>query len=361
MNSNESLRSARRGFTLIELLVVIAIIAVLIALLLPAVQAAREAARRAQCTNNLKQIALAVMNYESSNSALAMGRNNGSNNAGAFPSACGFNGMSWMTYILGNLEGGNIYNAVNFSLTYQYGAQFTALKSRINTYVCPSDLPIGPDPTGFIATLATSYAGNRGLTENLYYGWGPGSVNANRCGAIDGEGVFGDDIAYTIANVIDGTSNTAMVGEFSRFLDESPNGNFNFGSPAAAWGGPNWDTGTYWPNDIRISGGAYFVPKPNAPHVGNTVASAAPACLTNSGPFASPQFGNGVGWSDLTTANGQQCLNLGQFGFRSNHPGGLNMALCDGSVRWIKSSISPQAYRALGTRNWGEVLSSDSY
>jgi len=150
--------SSPRGFTLIELLVVIAIIAVLIALLLPAVQAAREAARRAQCVNNLKQIALAAHNYESSTLVFPMG-----NQGWTFPS-CGANYPadapihSAFAFMLPYIEATNNFNAYNFSRNFASISNDTAEKTQLNPYVCPSDLPFTQEPPDFVPYVHNSYA-----------------------------------------------------------------------------------------------------------------------------------------------------------------------------------------------------------
>ncbi|MBX6313870.1 MAG: DUF1559 domain-containing protein [Isosphaeraceae bacterium] len=349
--------SRRRGFTLIELLVVIAIIGVLIALLLPAVQAAREAARRAQCLNNLKQIGLAIHNYESVNGSLPMGHLGKVRNC-PFGDPCDslncFYGHTWISYILPFLEGGAQYNSVNFHLTYRYRAQITAYSNKVATLICPSDSPAETLPAGYVSTFQTSYAGVRGVTENFYYSWGSSASapNADRCGAIDSEGLFGTNIAYRFAEVIDGLSATLMVGEVSRFKDEPSGSNFNFGNIGGAWVGPPWTGSPAWPGDIRISSGAFLVPRINAPPVKN----GGPSCLVSTGPFYLPTLGNPPGW--VTSA---ECLNLGQFGFRSLHPGGANFLFADGSVKFLKESINMSTYRALGTRALAEVISTDAY
>jgi prepilin-type processing-associated H-X9-DG protein len=339
---------------LIELLVVIAIIAVLIALLLPAVQAAREAARRAQCTNNLKQIGLAIHNYESTHSSFPMGnmgRDRWLNN-------CSVAWLhTWMNYILPYMEGTNQYSAVNFSRPYNSIYQFTAFRGKFSSFLCPDDTEnVDLTQQGFIATYQTSYVGMRGMTENLYWTWGRATTapNADRCGAIDGEGIFGTNIAYKLASITDGTSNTLMVGEKSRFREEPPNSPFNFGNAGGAFAGPDWVSGTLvWSTDVRPTGSAYSVPRINAPP--RTLASA-PCAPDTINPFGTPQYGNPPGW-----VNDPGCLVLGQFGFRSNHPGGAHFLFADGSVKFLKETISMPTYRALSTRALGEVVSSDSY
>lgn len=336
----------RRGFTLIELLVVIAIIAVLIALLLPAVQAAREAARRAQCTNNLKQLGLAVHNYESTNGVFPMASIKRDPN-----NACGDYRHTFTSFIMGYLEQSSVYSSMNFSRIWTSASQNTAFQTRIAAYTCPSDTPATQSAVGYVQYVQTSYAPVRGGTENIAYGWATTGPNANRCGAIDSEGAFGDSIAYKISDFTDGTSNTLAIGETSKFRDEAA-GVFNIGNVVNYWGGPGTPGYT---NDTRISGGAFTVPKINAkPSKTDGSASAIGAC---GGPFSTPQYGNSIGWGAPNTA----CQNLGQFGFRSNHAGGANFAFCDGSVRFLKETINWTTYQALGTRGGGEVVSADSY
>jgi prepilin-type N-terminal cleavage/methylation domain-containing protein/prepilin-type processing-associated H-X9-DG protein len=344
----------RRAFTLIELLVVIAIIAVLIALLLPAVQAAREAARRAQCVNNLKQMGLAIANYESSNGCYPMGDIGMVPTATNFYAACGKIGFTFNDYLMAYLEQGNTFSSMNFSLAWNYGAQNTAFDTRVATYICPSDSTFTEEPSGFVQYVQTSYAPMRGGTETYQFSWGQGSINANRCGAIDSEGVFGSGVVYQVKDVTDGTSNTIAVGETSRFAaDNSATGTnpFSFGNVVGYWGGP---TIPGWTNDARCTAGAFSIPKINAPP--NTT-SAGGYVGTCGGPFAVPQFGNPIGWATIPNL----CQNFGQWGFRSNHPGGANFAFCDGSVKFLKATLNTQVLQALGSRNLGEVISSDSY
>jgi prepilin-type N-terminal cleavage/methylation domain-containing protein len=318
-------RSRRRGFTLIELLVVIAIIAVLIALLLPAVQAAREAARRAQCVNNLKQLGIALHNY--------------ANVVGAFPTsfwrntidqnqtvANGTNRHSWYAMILPYIEQNNVYNAMNFSVGVGGPINATAAMTPIAMLMCPSD----PSPTfsqiprvdqgvgvNFNSGPKLSYAGNFGdnhnddpnwwLFPNLPFSRGNGyGENNTETGIMCRSG---GTVAFR--DVTDGLSNTFAAGEV---LFETN----------------DWWT---WPN-------------PN----GSTCGTSCPICY-----MAVTQH-NGNSASAFDSNNWR----VG-FGFRSMHPGIVNFLMCDGSTRGIKCSTSRVVYRALSTRNLGEIISSDSY
>jgi prepilin-type processing-associated H-X9-DG protein len=261
-------------------------------------------------------------------------------------------GHTWLNFIMPYLESGQQYNAANFSRAYNSASQFTAFRGRISTLICPDDTQnYDLTQAGFIATMQTSYYGMRGLSENLYWSWGTGATapNADRCGPIDGEGIFGTNIAYRVAHVTDGTNNTIFAGEVVRFKNEPPNSTFNFGNVAGAFAGPDWVNGTVWSGDVRPTSGAYAAPKLNAAAVTSNVG----ACFKGN-PFGTPQYGNPPGWVNT-------CQNLGQFGFRSMHPGGVNFLFGDGSVHFLKETISLVTYRALATRALSEVVSSDAY
>jgi prepilin-type N-terminal cleavage/methylation domain-containing protein/prepilin-type processing-associated H-X9-DG protein len=356
------LRNRRRGFTLIELLVVIAIIAVLIALLLPAVQAAREAARRAQCVNNLKQIALACFNYESSQGSFPMGDLPVSFNDPVFGS-CAPRLYSAFDFILPYMEQGSQFASWNFlvcgdqsakGIVAQYNQNFTAGYQLVSSYLCPSDTQAAADNllVNYTPRKQGSYGENRGRQENIYFNWAvaaypdPGQPYYSSCNYGGGDGMFMPASVVRIQDVTDGTSNTFLFGEMSRFPNEPGSSQFGWVAYVAAFG-----DAYFWPTGVRVTGGAFVIPKLNAP--ADTTGTVFNACFANC--VVPPD------WINNGTPPAGPCYNLGQWAFRSLHPGGANFAFADGSVRFVKSSVNPSPYRALGTRNLGEVVSSDSY
>jgi prepilin-type N-terminal cleavage/methylation domain-containing protein/prepilin-type processing-associated H-X9-DG protein len=357
--------SRRRGFTLIELLVVIAIIAVLIALLLPAVQAAREAARRSQCTNNLKQVALAAMNYESSNGIFPAGAlsQNDTTHGGTAASPYYITNFSVFVRLLPFTEQSALYNAVNFSLCQNNYDNLTVAGIQLNILQCPSDnlnagVPIvkesyaswtfNPQPTTAIGNCYfTSYGGCSGTYFSNNY---LGAINyTTRQGLMNG--VIYPDATTTISSITDGTSNTFMFGEKAK-------GYLKVFDPSYYISDNAWYSGNYFDTQICT------IYPPNVQ---------ASSTAIKSFSYYFPE-----------TAT-------------SYHPGGLNMAYADGSVHFIKNTISSWTfntgnadsygdsmpdgvtftnstylwtlsataqlgiYQKLSTRNGGEVVSADAY
>jgi prepilin-type N-terminal cleavage/methylation domain-containing protein/prepilin-type processing-associated H-X9-DG protein len=345
----------RAGFTLIELLVVIAIIAVLIALLLPAVQSAREAARRAQCVNNLKQIALAMHNYHGAIGTFPSGSIAASSN----PFTWAGTWWNWPAFILPQMEQASLYNAINFSRSNIAAsanpntpapgdANSTVWRTVVNSFLCPTDPSVAngvmsnmswacTESYGQMVTGAvTCYVANWGdmktgnLTFDFYSSESPPGTGPNwGCGGVF-DGMFGDcsdGKAIRLAEVTDGSSNTFLVGECSPNMNGSlvwVNGDGTYASTVVPL---NWKCDLH---DGQVD-----------PTDGS---------LCNLGVLNS--FTTGLHcWRNQTV----------NYAFKSYHPGGANFGFADGSVRFLKQSINPRTYNALGTRAKGEVLSSDSY
>jgi prepilin-type N-terminal cleavage/methylation domain-containing protein/prepilin-type processing-associated H-X9-DG protein len=359
----------RKGFTLIELLVVIAIIAVLIALLLPAVQAAREAARRAQCVNNLKQIGLALHNYHSANDAFASGMLLATNSATL---AVNTNGdFSAHTRLLGFAEQLALYNAANFSVPaffdspsgYGNAANSTVTMTRLSMFLCPSNIPPTWHPAGITTYISPGncYFASVGSSLEMSGQFTSGLPN----------GVFqyaGAPIG--LRDISDGSSNTIAFGEW-----KTGSGNLSqFTIPtdvifAGAPPGTKRNDGTFvMPNPVLVKAFPSWLA---LCYAGFTNSSMRKTITVQTGE----NWNSGLfGWTQGTillppNPKYPNCgINLngnlqapGMVGMSSNHPGGANTLMCDGSVRFLKDSINMQTVWALGSRNQGEILSADSY
>jgi prepilin-type N-terminal cleavage/methylation domain-containing protein/prepilin-type processing-associated H-X9-DG protein len=342
----------RQGFTLIELLVVISIIAVLIALLLPAVQAAREAARRAQCVNNMKQLGLAAHNYADIMNSFPANLYLHPNYSSA---SYNWNNASWLVMMLPQMEQSAMYNAVNFSIMWgpnksgnwsarSLGQQNSTVRvSVINSFLCPSD-PSPPtdttnaDEIGSQLAAGTSYVGNVGdncLACNPAVGvkqlcaaqgyvcrgrqlGDPSKNTPGVPGSPTGSGIFWRECpGVRLASITDGTSNTFLAGEQIMKVTR-----WN------AWVEANQCVGS---TAVPLN---YVAPQ---------------AAITGTGSIIRATGKSATGnWNYW-------------YSFRSQHPGGGNFLLCDGSVRFIKTSVNLTTYQALSTRGNGEIVSADAF
>jgi prepilin-type N-terminal cleavage/methylation domain-containing protein/prepilin-type processing-associated H-X9-DG protein len=298
----------RHGFTLIELLVVIAIIAILIGLLLPAVQKVREASARAKCSNNLKQMGVALHGFHDVQGRFPPGYNY---NPSATPADISEAG--WLFFILPYLEQEALYKSANLSLCF--GQQPNSLgvisAAMLPLYSCPSDVP---------GNLALSYYGKGNYAANG--GIGPMTSNfTNPLGSITTPGVFLANGRFGIKDITDGTSNTTAASEVLKAPGDDFRGVMHY--PEGPIYQHNRTPNTSTPDDFRTS---LCVSTAKAPCVG------------------------------VYTAYNNRAVIMSA---RSNHTGGVNVLLCDGSLRFVTNGISQTTWQAAGTIRIGEVLGPD--
>ncbi len=291
----------RRAFTLVELLVVIAIIGILVALLLPAIQAAREAARRSECSNNLKQLGVALQNYHDTHGVFPPG----GMTAGTNPRR---NGLSWHTMVLPFIEQTAIYDQIDFGVTgYTNAANLAVALNKIDGFFCPSGVRTTMKSTntsensGGAATWSTHYygiLGAKGLNPDTNANYPMDTTTAGH-GDYATTGVLTKLVSYGMRDITDGTSNTLFVGEIS-------------------WTKAN--TYRVW---IRGCEGSASASSKNVAYP--------------------------INFQPYTTSN------FNDVSFGSEHPGGAQFVLGDGSVRFVDQNIDMAIYRAVATRDSGEA------
>jgi prepilin-type processing-associated H-X9-DG protein len=325
--------------------------------LLPAVHAAREAARRAQCTNNLKQLGIAIHNYANTVGTLPWGHG-----------TSGWNDWSAHALLLGYVEQSPLYNAINFNGNIA-GAQpgnafnLTAQYVSINFLNCPSDSDRLSSPAGHV-----SYSGNAGSSADSFYD----ALSGNSPAPTTYDGLFGaTGRVYTVkfADILDGLSNTAMFSERVKGVGGGNSKTLDAVRPTSSiFLGPVATSTTYMPQ-------AYY---PLCKAVAQTTANlyqGNPSNTTDAqGGYWFIGYQNMTRYNHVMPPNTWACIYGTYAGFATNpgnaggavpptsrHPGGVNIGMADGSVRFIKDSISPNTFWALGTKAGSEVLSADSY
>ncbi|MGV2340211.1 MAG UNVERIFIED_CONTAM: DUF1559 domain-containing protein [Planctomycetaceae bacterium] len=298
-----------RGFTLIELLVVIAIIAILIALLLPAVQQAREAARRSACKNNLKQLVLAMHNYESVHGVLPPGYLHKFDPAGSGANHMGF---GWGLMTLPQLEQGNLYSQFNFNVPGFHPTQLAARETHLSVFLCPSD-PYSQ--SRYVVRDAASTPPERYAAGSYAANWGPSTATVNLDDTpLASEGVFYRNSRTKFRDITDGLSNTLALGERTN--------------------GPI-------PHKFRCIARPFVIR--------NRVV------LLGSRDFLTHQTITVI-WSCSKRSTDQTRSTVTTKACPLRHVAIGQFAMCDGSVRAVSENIDKAVYNGLGTRSGSEVI-----
>lgn len=311
---------ALRAFTLVELLVVIAIIGVLVALLLPAVQSAREAARRTQCLNNLKQMGLAMQNYVSAHNSFP----NGEEVVPGLTASSNFSGYPWAAFILPFAEQGVVYGQLDLTEPgYNYPnllgppEHIEALKTPVAMYRCPSS---GHSPFFYYSHGAVE-ADFMGILEYV------GNAGSDRDGYPSDRGVLYLNSQIDFKDITDGSSNTMVVGEYSHLAP-----------------GQVFDGGSLRDNDTTWCLGRWRLTEVNTSNEFGTWSVRTMAYPPNTAWYlSSPGVARPLGFRATRAA------------LKSGHPGGINLAMADGSSTFIDDAIEIEVYKNLADRADGNA------
>ena len=319
----QEFRKVRTAFTLIELLVVIAIIAVLVGLLVPAVQKVREAANRMSCSNNLKQLGLAMHNYEGVNGCFPQGRN-------GYPKV-----VSAPARLLAYVEQENLQKLIDPEGTLALGSQNElAGRNRVKIFVCPSDPRGGQIPGSVYHGI--NYVANNGTGVTWDAAW----VITGYLKISEGNGVLAQ-VPVKVGDILDGTSNTAA---FTESL---------LGTGVAVTGIP-MDPMTLQTAVLEVAGGTN--PTPEACQRGAGVWNSRRGEQWINGHYGNTLYNHYYPPNSTVRWDcGNESHNKGLTAARSAHSGGVNLLVCDSSVRFVSNGIQLASWRALGTRAGGEV------
>lgn len=355
--------SIRRAFTLIELLVVIAIIGILVALLLPAVQKIREAAARTECSNNMKQLGLALHAHHDAKKKFPPGGAMDRPPFGTVATGTGYGGSSWMVYLLPYVERSDIYSQWQFygPSTDKVGSGYLNTNNEvlagqvvIKTYRCPSTaLPLwstSKGAAGITLTMVPTYAGISGAVDGLVPGFTEKRLstlasNGSWGGTVSAGGTLFANAALKIREIVDGTSNTMMVAEQSNILETQD-------GTKVDWSASNWNGWALGPCFT-----SQYVPS------GQTNQSENRTYGMITVRYALNQQ---KGWPNGTNTTGGNCPATGVcFGggantpLSSTHSGGINILLADGAVRFLMDTTTLPTLGKLATRDDGQIITEE--